>query len=47
MELFPFPDQSEDGLFEIVPQLELTNMTRVKLGAAGAIAVSLPPKVAG
>ena len=45
MELFPFPDQSEDRLFEIVPQLELMNIARVKLPSAGTTAVSQPPKV--
>jgi hypothetical protein len=43
--MFPSPDQSEDGLFGIMSQLELTNITRVKLPAAGATAVSLPLKV--
>jgi hypothetical protein len=43
--LFPFPDQSEDRLFGITPQLELMDIARVKLPAAGATAVWLPPKV--
>jgi hypothetical protein len=43
--LFPFPDQSEDRLFGIVSPLELMDIARVKLRAAGATAVSLPPKV--
>jgi hypothetical protein len=43
--LFPFPDQSEDRLFAIMPRLELPDIARVKLPAAGTTAVSLPPKV--
>jgi hypothetical protein len=43
--LFPFPDQSEDRAFGIMAPLELPNIARVKLCAAGTTAVSLPPKV--
>jgi hypothetical protein len=43
--LFPFPDQSEDRLSGIMLRLELTDIARVKLPAAGTTAVSLPLKV--
>jgi hypothetical protein len=43
--MFPSSDQSEDRLFGVMSQLELTNIARVKLAAAGTTAVSLPLKV--
>jgi len=43
--MFPSSDQSEDRFFGIMSRLELTDIARVKLRAAGTTAVSQPLKV--